>query len=258
MPLTKALLCVLGKASAREEESQLRQAGFATAVLRWEELVGRTQDWMQLSEILDDPSVQAWVMVGEPEAFGPDVLSMTSLLALSLLRETQPGMAFVLHGQGPMPALPPLMRHAKVCPAHAPFAAQLMAARFRPGATLATPFPVRAVLSPLIGLWLEIAPADGRQEGFTIGALEAEISAFGVGPRGAVPQKSRLDHPVSGIQGTMNDIPFSACAARNAIGENEACYCKVEGIPRGVFLGDYLPETAQDGEVELIPFAIDR
>lgn len=256
MPLPKALLCVLGKSPAHEEESQLRQAGFATAVLRWEELAGRTQDWMQLSEILDDPAVQAWVMAGEPEAFGTDVLRMTSLLALSLRRESQPGTAFVLYGQGRMPALPPLMRHAKVCPAHAPFAAQLMAARFRPGATLATPFHVRAILSPLIGLWLEIAPAGGRQEGFTIGVTEAEISAFGVGPHGAVPQKSRLDYPVSGIQGTMNGIPFSACAARNAIGENEACYCKVEGIPRGVFLGNYLPETEQDGEVELLPFAI--
>lgn len=256
MPLPKALLCVLGKASAHEEESRLRQAGFATAVLRWEELAGKTQDWMQLSEILDDPAVQAWVIAGEPEAFSADVLSMTSLLALSLRRESQPGTALVLYGQGRTPELPPLMRHVKIWPSSEPFAAHLMAARFRPGATLATPFHVRAILSPLVGLWLEVAPADGRQEGFTIGALEAEISAFGVGPRGAVPRKSRLDYPVSGIQGAVNGIPFSACAARNAIGEGEACYCKVECIPRGVFLANYLTETEQDGEAELLPFVI--
>ena len=42
MPLPKALLCALGDYSAHPEESKLRQAGFATAVLHWKDLAKQT------------------------------------------------------------------------------------------------------------------------------------------------------------------------------------------------------------------------
>lgn len=254
MPLPKALLCVLGDYSARPEESALRQTGFAAAVLHWKELAGRTNDWMQLAEVLDDTAVQAWVIAGEPAEFTKDVLCMTTLLALSLRRKSRPSTAFVLCGKGPDPILPPIMSHVKIWRSREPFAARLMAARFKPETSLSVPFHIRALLNPMIGLWLEIAPAGGQPAGFTVGVLEADIPAFGVGPLGAVPNKSRLAYPVLGAKGTLKGIPFSACAAQNELTESIACYCKVDGIPQGVFLGSYLAETEEEREVTLIPF----
>lgn len=254
MPLPKALLCSLGDYDALSEENQLRQAGFATAVLCWKDLANRNNDWMQLSGILDDPAVQAWVIAGPAAEFTGEVLCRLSLLALSLRRQGQPGTAFVLSGEGPAPDLPPLMRHAGIWRAGDPFAARLMAARFRPAAGLQLPFHARALLSPLAGLWLEIAPAEGPMPGFTVGVLDAEIRAFGVGPTGSLPKTSRLAYPLQGIRGSLKEHAFSACAARNELTEAEACFCKVEGIPQGVFLGSYLPDAETEAEVTTLMF----
>ena len=242
MPLPKALICVLGNYSAHSEESKLRQAGFATAVLHWKELDNRANDWMQLTEILDDIAVQAGVIAGEPAEFTEDMLCRITLLALSLTRANQPCTAFVLYEKDPAPILPPVMNHVKIWHSQEPF-------------SLFMPFHVRALLDPMVGLWLEITPAAGQMEGFTVGVLGAEIPAFGVGPLGTIPNKSLLAYPVLGVRGTLNSIPFSACTARNELTDSMACYCKVDGIPRGVFLGGYLNEAENERDVTLVSFA---
>lgn len=240
MALPKALLCSLGEYTADTEEAKLRQAGFATATVRWSELLNQTNDWMQLAEVLDEPAVQAWVFAGSPEDVTEDLLCRMSLLMLTLKRETQPGTAFVLCEEGNIPTLSPLLSHIGVYHSLDSFAARLMAARFRPGTQLALPFHIRAVLNPMIGLWLELAPDENEaQPDFVAGVLNAEITAFGVGPRGAIPAKSTLSFPMLGIEGTCRYTPFSACAAQNALDERTACFCKVSGIPAGIFLGKY-------------------
>lgn len=90
MPLPKALLCALGDHSPATEEAGLRRAGFATAVLHWKDLADKTNDWMQLAAVLDDPAVQAWVLTGEAADFTEDLLCRVALLALALDRPTQP------------------------------------------------------------------------------------------------------------------------------------------------------------------------
>lgn len=255
MPLPKALLCALGEYPAHVEEAKLRQAGFATAVLRWKELAEQTNDWMQVAEVLEEQAVQAWVLAGEPADFSEDLLCRLTLLALALRRGTQPGTALVLCEEGPAPAVPALMEHVTIYRSPDPFAAKLMAARFKPGVELATPLHLRPLLDPMIGLWLEVAPPAGQsQPDFTVGVLGAEILAFGVGPRGVIPAKSKLTYPVLGVKGELEGRSFCACAARNGLNADTACYCKVEGIPRGVFLGRYLPEAEDSEEVVVLPF----
>lgn len=255
MPLPKALLCALGDHSPATEEAGLRRAGFATAVLHWKDLADKTNDWMQLAAVLDDPAVQAWVLTGEAADFTEDLLCRVALLALALDRPTQPGTALVLYGKGPTPALPPLLEHVRICGPQDPFAARLMAARFKPGIALTTPMHIRAVPDPVLGLWLEVAPSAGSaQADFSVGVLEAEITAFGVGPRGAIPARSRMDYPVRGVKGELAGRGFSACAAKNELNEATACYCRVDGIPRGVFLGAYLTEAGQNAEAVVLPF----
>lgn len=243
MPLPKALLCSLGDYTTDTEEAKLRQTGFATATVRWPDLLNQTNDWMQLAEVLDEPAVQAWVFAGSPADVTEDLLCRISLLTLALHRESPPNTAFVLCEEGNTPSLSPFLSHISIHHSLAPFAARLMAARFRPGVQLSLPFHIRAVLNPMIGLWLELAP-DGNesQPDFVSGVLNAEITAFGVGPRCAIPAKSTLTFPMLGIEGTCRDAPFSACAAQNALDERTACFCKVSGIPAGVFLGRYPQE----------------
>ena len=191
MALPKALLCSLGDYPADAEEQMLRKAGFATGSVSWKSLAKETNDWMQIGEILEDEAIQAWVIAGEPADFTCEIVSCASLLALSLRRATQPGTAFVQCEEGTMPVLPPVLQHVKIYHSLEPFAARLMAARFKPGHKVETAFSLRSILDPYVGMWLEAGPADGLvQSDFTVGVLNAEILAFGVGPKGQIPARS--------------------------------------------------------------------
>lgn len=240
MPMPKALLCLLGETAGGSEEVDLRAAGFATAIIRWRELSAMRFGWMQLAGILDDPSVCAWVMTGAPEDFTPDVLAQTTLLMLSLRRPHPPVLA-ILSQRPPVPHLPMVIgNHARVFSPGEVFAGRLMAARFKPAPTPTRPCHLQPHLDPLAGLWLEVGPP--REEtwnGFMIGTLAAEVAAFGVGPRGMVPRRTTLAHPICGIQGEVEGKPFGACAARNIVSESTACFVLVQGTPHGMFVGDY-------------------
>lgn len=97
-----------------------------------------------------------------------------------------------------------------------------------------------------IGLWLEIAPlGEEVWQDFMIGIFGAEISAFGTGPPGVLPKESTLHYPMLGIRGNLLDMEFFACAARNTLDSSISCFCKVDGIPKGIFIGPY---PGDDGE----------
>lgn len=248
MALPKALLCVLGDNPAQEapEEVLLRATGFATATLLWRELVIQQRGWTKLLPLLEDAAVQAWVFSGNPGDFTEELLSQISMLTLALIRPAPPLTAFVLTGSGKEPAVSDLLAHIKMFQGTTSFAAKLMAARMKPQTLSPQPFHVKAHVDPLIGQWLEIGPAPEEVwDGFMAGVVDADIAAFGVGPRGKIPGKSTLHYPQYGIKGDWGDKAFTACAARNEIGEDAACYIRVEGIPRAVFITGYPEETEE-------------
>jgi hypothetical protein len=250
MALPKALLCVLGEQKISEvaEEALLRASGFATATLFWKEIAGQQRGWTQLLPILGDPAVQAWVFSGHPADFTDELLSQISMLTLAMTRPTPPATACVLTGSGEEPAFPDIMGHINVFYGNTSFAAKLAAARVKPRPPLTRPFHVAAHVDPLIGQWLEVGPAvDEAWAGFMAGVVDAEVTAFGVAPRGALPQKSTLHYPLSDIKGDWGEYAFSACAAKNEIGVDNACYMRVEGCPRIVFITAY-PEEEDKGQ----------
>lgn len=256
MALPKALLCALGDYDAQHEEAALRQTGFATALVAWQELCAHPGSWMQLAHILNDDSICAWVLAGEAAEATEELLATISLLALSLGNRRQPATALVFCEGGSRPDLPPLLEHVIIQHSLDPFAARLMAARFKEGASLKPPFHLAAHLDPLTGLWLEAGPSTGEgMEGFMLGALGAEVAAFGTGPRGVIPGKSTLAYPMLGIRGNMggnqDGKPFCACAAKNRLDDSTACYCKIDGLPKGVFLGPYAED---EGEAAVVMF----
>ncbi len=252
MALPKALLCVLGHETAAEapEETLLRASGFATATLPWAEVAAQQRGWTQLFPILNDPALQAWIFAGHPADFTDELLSQMSMLTLSLTRPAPPMTACVLIGSGEEPAFPELMGHVRIFYGNTSFAAKLAAARAKPRPALPRPFHLVAHVDPLIGQWLEVGPAEGKSwEGFMAGVVDAEVTAFGVGPRGLLPQKSTLNYPQCGIKGEWGEYAFSACAARNTVDGESACYMRVEGCPRNVFITDY-PEDAPENAEE--------
>lgn len=239
MTLPKALLCLVGDTVGDSQEANLRAAGFATTTIRWREVTALRFGWMHLADILDDPSFCAWILAGEPDECIPELLAQTRLLMLALRRLQPPILAFVPRRRA-FPALPVLRNHALVFAPGEAFAGRLMAARFKPTQIPPQPCHLKTHLNPLAGLWLEIGPARGEAwDGFMVGTLAAKVTAFGVGPRGTIPRRTSLAHPLCGIRGDVAGMPFEACAAKNPVSEETACFVLVQGIPHGIFIGGY-------------------
>jgi hypothetical protein len=257
MALPKALLCTIDErdAQALPEEAQLRAAGFATASIAWQMLKDQ-RGWMQLSSVLDDPAVQAWVIAGAPTDFSSELRCQISLLSLSLTRKPAPCTAILLTQKGDFQDFPLHMEQVSVFAPNQPFAGKLMAARYARKITPAPlPLHIASHLDPLIGLWLEIGPTvDESWPGCMVGLLHADITAFGVGLRGRIPQKSVLEYPQYGIQGNWGEHPFNACAARNMLDEETSCYIKVEGYPHAVFVTSYPEEEGSDAVLAYLEF----
>jgi len=248
MALPKALLCLLGKSAPETapEEAALRAVGFATASIAWKEVTAQRNGWTQLLPILEEPAVQAWVFAGKAEDFTAEVLSYMALLTLALRRPKLPVTACVLSDGGKEPEFTDLLGHVRVFSEAPSFAARLVAMRLKPPALSRPTFHVDAHVDPLIGLWLEVGPAQGEVwQGFMAGVLDAEVNAFGVGPRGTVPQKAALEYPQCGIKGEWGGKAFTACAAKNAIDGDAACYMRVEGAPQAIFVTTHPDDEEQ-------------
>jgi hypothetical protein len=78
-----------------------------------------------------------------------------------------------------------------------------------------------------------------------IGVTLAEITAFGLGPRGAVPSRSVLRYPLRGIEGTVGETPFQACAAKNRLSPDVSCYLRLDGAPGLLLCLEYPDREAE-------------
>ncbi|MDR2302494.1 MAG: hypothetical protein LBF38_10695 [Deltaproteobacteria bacterium] len=253
MALPKALLCILGKNgsySGEEQELSLRAVGFATATLRWSDFRPETNDWLGLSEILEDPAVAAWVIAGPPEAFSQKIISQISVLTLALDRKPGPVTAFVtkLADKSDL-GLPPILSHVKVFDPLDPYAAKLMAYRFKPPENQPRPFYLKTYASPLIGLWLEVGPNESEKwSGFMLAVTKTLIDVLGVGPRGQLPQKSTVNYPMHGLEGQLGDLKFNASAAKNTLDAETSAFIRLAGPPNHLIVAPYPEENPVDQE----------
>jgi hypothetical protein len=246
MALPKAVLCILGDEPAEHPaEAELRSVGFATFAITWKELDSQQNGWIQILPPLDDPTVTAWAIVGKVADFTDEIRSKIALLTLALTRQKPPLTAFILTDEEGFHDAPYVLNHVRVFGHNKKYAAKLMALRTRPEEFQELPFHVKSHLDPLIGTWLEIGPPDGEVwSGFMAGVTQAEVVAFGVGPRGVLPKTSTLQFPQLGIKGTLGELPLSACAAKNELTTEVSCYMRLEGSPSLVVCAEYLEEAA--------------
>lgn len=244
MALPKAVLCILGDEPADHPvEAELRSVGFATFSITWKELNSQQNSWIQILPPLDDPAVIAWVIAGKPGDFTDEVRSKIALLTLAMERKNPPATALVLTGEGEIQDVPYAMSHIRIFRHTQKYAVKLMVAKARPQPFMPLPFHAKAHLDPLIGAWLEVAPPDNEKwDGFMAGVTQAKVIAFGVGPRGAIPARSTLRYPQLGIEGTVGDLPFSACAAKNELASDVSCYMRLDGAPNHILCTEYPDE----------------
>ena len=253
MALPKAILCLLEDASQHtaNAEGALRASGFATATIPWKEVLAQPSGIAELAEVLQDDAIKAWVVCGPESSFTPTLRSQVALITLALQRQELP--QTVLLSTGPTPPQGASLPHIQSFCIADPFAAKLMAGRFKPASVLELPFYLHTHLDPYVGTWLEMGPPIGEQwHGFMAGLLKEEedaktiITAFGVGARGVLPSKSTLEYPLQGIEGHQNGTQFVACAAKNTITDKLAVFLRLEGTPTGVLLSGYPEDEAEE------------
>jgi len=244
MSRPKALLCLLGDVSGVAEEKRLRESGFLVSTFRWKHFDAEPRGWMRLLALFRDESVDAWVLAGRHEDFTRTVRIRTALLTMGM--SNPPATAFVVCDGCEVSMTGGFLEHVSVFRGGM-FAGRLMAEHFRPKASILRPCRVFAHLDERLGLWLEVGPGAGEVwDGFMLGIVDAEISAFGVGPCGTLPARTVLEYPVLGIRGDIQGEPFLGCAARNVLTHGEACFLRVEGDLRGLFVAGYPAEGGLD------------
>ena len=244
MSRPKALLCLLGDFSGAAEEKGLREAGFLVSTVRWQHLDAEPRGWMRLLPFLRDEGVDAWVLAGRHDDFTRSVRIRAALLTMAV--SIPPATAFVIRDGRAASVTGGFLEHVTVF-REGLSAGRLMAERFRLKTVISRPCRVVAHLNERLGLWLEVGPdANEIWDGFMLGVVGAEISAFGVGPCGTPPARTVLEYPVLGIRGNVQGVGFCGCAARNALARGEACFLRVEGDLRGLFVAGYLEEGGLD------------
>lgn len=240
MKLPKALVCFLGKQylDNSNEEIMLRNCGFATANFDWNDLSGQPNAWTQLLQVIDDPNITAWIIIGNSIDFTPEVMSQISMFSLAMVRANLPTTAFIINDSNENEnnlSLPPLLQHAKIFYQNQIFAPKIMAQNTAKHKLPELDFRCKAHLGPLLGQWLEIGPKQQAWNGFMCGTIGGEVTAFGVGKKGCVPKTSSLNFPQCGIKGDWENQSFSACAAQNVIDTDMSCYFRIDKHPTAIF-----------------------
>lgn len=241
MTLPQAILCILGDEPPEHfVEKDLQSIGFALFTVTWKELETQPNGWIQILQPLDDSAVTAWVIVGKAADFTESVRAKIAMLTLALKRKTPPATAFVVTDDEEIGDVPYAMNHIHIYRRTEKYAAKLLVAKVKPEPLSPLHFHVKAHLDPLVGAWLEVGPPDDEKwDGFMIAVTHAEIIGFGIGPRGIIPAKAQLEFPILGIEGTLGDLPFSACAAKNELTPEISCYMRLDGTPGNVLCLDY-------------------
>ncbi len=201
-----------------------------------------TQLLDELFTAVDRPDIGAWVILGEPKSFTKPILSALSLTALASrhLRAERnlPELPIILSpSSGTLPPLPNALADASVVTASlaAKTIAMIHTAKKIPQS------PYRLDVLPLneFGLWLEVGPGRDPWEGVLLGVAGAEPDAHGVGPSGAVPQRSTLKYPVKGMKLSVHDTDFTAWGTQNTLTPADSYFVRLTALPAAIVFGPY-------------------
>ncbi len=206
--------------------------------------------WYEALSELRSKEIGAWAIAGGRQQFLNDDLRYgLSMLALSMCGERGAAFPIILlqNGGAPLAAddLPTPLQSAVIMPADSEGTpAKLIARLHAKPAAPPVHYTIRMAGNPHVGQWLEIRPQGDPWPGIIFGLDQGEILFQAVGPAGALPARSVLEHPMQGIRLEYEGTLFSAWAVRNEISKADAYFVKIDGAPATLLFGPF-PENDQ-------------
>jgi hypothetical protein len=201
--------------------------------------------WKAAEEPLGDAATSAWVIAASAAALArPETHYGLSLLAVRLQARRGSGFPiFILALPDGTPAAGRLgtpLAGASIFPLDAPGVEAKLLARIH---AAVKPAPVEYHLDVYgheqAGQWFEASPASGAWPGVILGAAGAVIDMHAVGPRGKLPQKAVLEHPLKGLRLNSVNREFQAWAAMNTLSPAESYFVRIQGRPEALVFGPY-------------------
>jgi hypothetical protein len=213
--------------------------------------------WAEVLTIVSDASQSdAWVIAAAAASLKTkDIRYALSLVAETARQRRGAGYPIVMLGIDELPQtdqLPLLLRECVVYRASdTAWAAKLVAAFFKKGATRGQDFFFAAHGAEYLGQWIEIGPRQGSWNGAMFGVAEgAKITHHAVGPRGALPERTVVEYPLRDMKVAVGGAEYTAWAVKNQVGADQSYFVKIEGSPASVICGAH-PENP-DAEVSVV------
>ncbi len=185
----------------------------------------------------------AWVILASRKLTSDEQIGLTlTLMSARAWRKSRLPVLIV----GPEQALPPLLADA---------------AEFCPPEKLTTRLAVRTSIAKKwneqelricvrfqsgVGIWIEAGPSQGETwKGVLLGvdpALGGAIDFQAVGPRGSLPERTVLEHPMKDARLSAGETEYVAWGCSNTLTSEDSFFVRLKGLTSSLLLGEGLAE----------------
>ncbi len=214
--------------------------------------------WRSAYDELIHEQCQHWVMLADDESLKcASIRYGLSLMAYAMLRDKPDKMPIVVlaEKQETFDLLPPILRKSQlILTSQNGWEAKFVAATIKPK-LFNLPYRINTMGDANIGQWFEIGSKLEPWHGiaFGIAGLDAVIDFQGVGPAGALPDKSILEYPMEGIKMDVGGTTFTGWAVSNVLDTNLSYYVRVRGLPDQLLLmPGFKPDAGNDTEAYIV------
>ncbi len=237
----------------RQLSRQLQRSGLRPAGAMWIDDLDKLA-WKELGDLLSERhNTDLWLIVTDQAAIQRPTNRYALSLLLAQLHESRQGLPIFLLGLDYKPEaeqLPTLLRCLPMASVQQPvWPAKVVAAAYRRATFTEPDYRLSVRADPFLGLWLEVGPRHGPWHGVMLGTHGGEIVQHAVGRKGALPQRSVVDHPLKGIRAQVGDTEFMAWSAQNDLSENESYFVRIKGLPEKLLVGGHAAEDEADVQV---------
>ncbi len=209
--------------------------------------------WRGAMNALLEAKADLWlILADDAEMAKPGVRYALSLMAASLRQVRGAGFQIVFLWNSPAPAadqLPQLLQSATLAEESASsWAAKIVARANMPGKAALTDYRLGIQGDERLGQWFEIGPTTDSWNGVVFGVTGegAEINFQAVGPRGSLPEKTKLEYAQEGLKIQAGSREFTAWAVRNQVASESSYFVRVKGCPDAILFMPYAGEADSD------------
>jgi hypothetical protein len=235
--------------------TQLRSYGLEADGRFWEDNLAQMA-WIHARDEIVDPKVALWLILASHERLAvPSVRYGLSLLAVTVQARRGHGFPIVILLDKPETTAPenlatPLRGADRLSLTDQGFCAKLVAKAHSPVKEVRAEYRLDVCGNAQIGQWVEVGPVEKAWAGCMFGVEGAKIVFHAVGPKGSLPTRSTLRHPVKDMAVTLGDKNYVAWAVQNELSPEDSYFLKMEDFPDSVVFGPYARE--EEAEVHVI------